>query len=163
MSNGDTLMWQIWYDYVKGQKRCGPNTKPCQNPNKFEIGVKGQRYSGSWLYAYPLMVIHPCAKYGRQMSKQNKLWAGHDRRRDRVILNEYKNTVKGLLSYHCKVDNSLYLQHRFSNLYFGLFSWHWGLDRLFHLLVKQHVAVPVTYSLIWQRRSYRNNNQKHIS
>ena len=41
-----------------------------------------------------LMVIHPWAKYGKPMSNQNKLWAGHesaqrdrqtDRQTNRVI------------------------------------------------------------------------------
>ena len=47
------------------------------------------------MYAtHRLMVIHPCAKYGKPMSTIKKLWAGHesaqtdgqtDRRTDRVI------------------------------------------------------------------------------
>ena len=43
LSHDDTLMRQIWYDYVKRQKRYGPNTRPCQKPYKFDLQVKGQR------------------------------------------------------------------------------------------------------------------------
>ena len=42
LSHGDALMCQIWYDYVKGQKSCALNTKPCQKPYKFDPEVKGQ-------------------------------------------------------------------------------------------------------------------------
>ena len=42
LSHGDTLMCQIWYDYVKGQKSCALNTKPCQKPYKLDPEVKGQ-------------------------------------------------------------------------------------------------------------------------
>ena len=34
-SHGDTLMCQIWFDYVKGQKM--------SKPSKFDHEVKGQR------------------------------------------------------------------------------------------------------------------------
>ena len=34
---------------------------------------------GSWIYAtHRLMVIHPCAKYGKPISNQKKLWAGRE-------------------------------------------------------------------------------------
>ena len=38
---GDTLKRHIKYDYVKGQKSWGLNTKPCHKPNKFALEVKG--------------------------------------------------------------------------------------------------------------------------
>ena len=50
------MMYQIWYDFVKRQESCGPNTKPCQNPYKFDMGSKGQCRIG-------IMEIDPCAKY----------------------------------------------------------------------------------------------------
>ena len=31
------------YDYVKGQKRCGPNTEACHKTYRFDLEVKGQR------------------------------------------------------------------------------------------------------------------------
>ena len=35
--------------------------------------------SGSWMYVtHPLNMIDPCAKYGKPMSKQKQLWAGHE-------------------------------------------------------------------------------------
>ena len=36
------VLCQIWYEFVKGQKSCGPNTKLCQKPYKFDLEVKGQ-------------------------------------------------------------------------------------------------------------------------
>ena len=41
--NGDTLKCQTKYDYVKGQKNWGLNTKPCHKPYKFDLDFKGQR------------------------------------------------------------------------------------------------------------------------
>ena len=40
--NGDTLMCETKYDYVKGQKSRGLNTKPCHKLYKFDFEVKGQ-------------------------------------------------------------------------------------------------------------------------
>ena len=48
LSHVDTLMCQIWYDYVKGQKSCALNT-------------------------LHLIMTHPCAKYGKPMSEQFKV------------------------------------------------------------------------------------------
>ena len=39
----DTLTCQTMYDYVKGQKHWGLNTKPCHKHNKFDLEVKVQR------------------------------------------------------------------------------------------------------------------------
>ena len=39
------LFCEIWYDYFKGQKSCGTNTKPCSNPYK-DLEVLGQRCVG---------------------------------------------------------------------------------------------------------------------
>ena len=39
--HGDTLMCQIWYDFVKRNESCGPNTKPwLTKPCKFDMEVK---------------------------------------------------------------------------------------------------------------------------
>ena len=57
------------------------------------------------MYAtHRLMVIHPCAKYGKTMLNQKKLWAGHesartDRRTDRVIPITPLNFVHGGYNY----------------------------------------------------------------
>ena len=69
------------------------------------------------MYAtHRLMVIHPCAKYGKPKSNQKKLWAGHesaqtdgqtdgqtdrqkDRRTDRVISISPVNFVHGGYNY----------------------------------------------------------------
>ena len=67
---GDTLMCQIWYDYVKGQKSCGPNTKPCQNPYKIDLEVKGQCCIGIINISN---TSDPCAKYDMPMSKQTEV------------------------------------------------------------------------------------------
>ena len=40
--HGDTLTCQTKYDFVKGQKSWGLNTKPCHKPYKFDLEVKGQ-------------------------------------------------------------------------------------------------------------------------
>ena len=42
LSYGNTLLCQMSYDYVKGQKRCGLNTKQCQKSYKFDLQVKGK-------------------------------------------------------------------------------------------------------------------------
>ena len=50
--HGDTLMCQISYDYAKGQKSCGPNTKPCQ---KKTLKSKVNIVLESWMFAtHPL-------------------------------------------------------------------------------------------------------------
>ena len=36
----------IWFDCVKGQKSCGPNTKAYQKAYKFDLWVKGQHHIG---------------------------------------------------------------------------------------------------------------------
>ena len=62
--HGDTLTYQTNYDYVKGQKSWGLNTKPCHTRSKVNVE------SGSYMYlTHPLIVINPCAKYGMSMSK----------------------------------------------------------------------------------------------
>ena len=65
--HGDTLTCQIKYDYVKGQKSWRLNTKLCHKHYKFDLKVKGQLVSGSWLLlTHPVMVIDPCAKVGHE-------------------------------------------------------------------------------------------------
>ena len=41
--HGETLTCQTYYDYVKGQKSCGTNTKPCHTPYKLNLEVKDTR------------------------------------------------------------------------------------------------------------------------
>ena len=123
----ETLTCKTEYDYVKGQKSWGRNTKPCHKPYKFDLEVKRQCLirimnlrdissqgdrpicqicyanvkanrsysldmktwenpinltlrskvqvvSRSWKNArHHLMVIHPCAKYGKPMSNHKKV------------------------------------------------------------------------------------------
>ena len=129
--HGDTPTCITKYDYAKGQKRWGLNTKSCHKPYKFDLEVKGQGHirimnvldtsslgyrpmcqiwyanvkanrsykldmktwqkpikltwrskvnieSGSGMYTkHRLMVIHPCAKYGKPTSIQNNRPMGH--------------------------------------------------------------------------------------
>ena len=56
-SYGDTLMCQIWNDYVKGQKSCDPNMKTVQKPYKFDLKVKGQ-------HRIDIMNVRDTASYG---------------------------------------------------------------------------------------------------
>ena len=42
--HGDTLTCKTYYDYVNGQKSYGPNTKPCNKPDEFDLEVKDQRH-----------------------------------------------------------------------------------------------------------------------
>ena len=44
--HGDKLTCYIKNDFVKGQKSCGPNTKPCHKPYKYDLEVKGQHCIG---------------------------------------------------------------------------------------------------------------------
>ena len=75
--HGDTLMCQIRYDYVKGPKSWGPNTKSCQ---KKTLKSKVNIVLESWMFAtHPLMTINLCAKYGRPLYKQKSFWPDTDR------------------------------------------------------------------------------------
>ena len=49
----------------------GPDTKTCQIPINLTLRSIFKVISESWMYAkHRLMVIHPCAKYGKPMSDQ---------------------------------------------------------------------------------------------
>ena len=53
---------------------------------KFDLEVKGIE-SGSWMYAtHCLMVIHPCAKYGKPMSNKKKVMG-----RTKIHVKSFKN------------------------------------------------------------------------
>ena len=45
-SDSDRRVWQIWQANVKPKTSFELNTKTCQNPNKFDHEVKGQRRIG---------------------------------------------------------------------------------------------------------------------
>ena len=64
-------MRQILYDYVKGQKSRGPNTKSCQKQFNLNFKVDGERRID-----IIIMVKHPCAKYG--MSRTGHEYAHKD-------------------------------------------------------------------------------------
>ena len=68
------IMCQIWYDYVKGQKNVVRTQSHVKNPINLTLGSKVDVVLGLWMYAtYPLMVIDPCSKHGKQMSKQTEV------------------------------------------------------------------------------------------
>ena len=80
----ETLMCQIQYVYVIGQKSCDPNSKPCQMPIKFGLQVKSQHCK--WIInVHLLIVIGQSAKYNMTMSKQ--LVTNHTRRHVKNIIN----------------------------------------------------------------------------
>ena len=61
-------------DYGKWEKSLGPNTKPCHKPFNFDLEVKVNDNTGSYMYAtHPLIVKDPCAKYDMPMSKQTEV------------------------------------------------------------------------------------------
>ena len=65
----------------KDKRSCGPNTKPCHKPYKFDLEVKGQRRIGIMNVCDTsfFLVIGPCALYGKPMSKKTEV-TGHKRR-----------------------------------------------------------------------------------
>ena len=55
----------------------GRARKHVKNPINLTLRSKFNVVSGSWMYTtHRLMVIHPCAKHGKPMWIQKKLWAG---------------------------------------------------------------------------------------
>ena len=73
-SHGDRPICQIWYANVKANRSYRLDMKIWQKPIKLTWRSKVNIQSGSWMYTtHHLMVIHPCAKYGRPMSKQKKV------------------------------------------------------------------------------------------
>ena len=73
-SLGDRPICQIWYANVKANRSYRLDMKTWQKPIKLTWRSKVNIQSGSWMYTtHRLMVIHPCAKYGRPMSNQKKV------------------------------------------------------------------------------------------
>ena len=69
----DRSMCQIWYANVKANRSYRLDMKTWQKPIKLTWRSKVNIQSGSWMYStHPLLVIDPCAKYGRPMSNQKK-------------------------------------------------------------------------------------------
>ena len=78
-SHGDRPICQIWYANVKANRSYRSYMKTRQKPLNLTLRSKVNIESGSWMFAtHRLMVIHPCAKYGKPMSNHKKLWAGHE-------------------------------------------------------------------------------------
>ena len=89
-SHGDRPICQIWYANVKANRSYRSYMKTWQKPLNLTLRSKVNIESGSWMYAtHRLMVIHPCAKYGKPMSNHKKVMGRTrictDRRTDRVI------------------------------------------------------------------------------
>ena len=56
------------------KKVIGRTRKHVKNPINLTLRSKFKVVSGSWMYAtHRLMVIHPCAKYGKPMSNHEKV------------------------------------------------------------------------------------------
>ena len=72
-SHGDRPICQIWYASVKANRSYRSYIKTWQKPLILTLRSKVNIESGSWMYAtHCLMVIHPCAKYGKPMSNHKK-------------------------------------------------------------------------------------------
>ena len=84
----------VRYDFVKGHKSCGPNTKSCQKPYKFDLEVKDKGHTG---------VMNVCASSSHGDTPMCQTWYANvkakrsngldtnlhrqtDRRTDRVLL-----------------------------------------------------------------------------
>ena len=75
-SHGDRPVYQIWYANVKANRSYRSEMKTWQKPINLTLRSKVNIKSGSGMYAtHRLRVIHPCAKYGKPMSIQKKIWA----------------------------------------------------------------------------------------
>ena len=99
-SHGDRPICQIWYANVKANRSYRSYMKTWQKPLNLTLRSKVNIESGSWMYAtHCLMVIHPCAKYGKPMSNHKKVMGRTrictDRRTDRVIPIYSLNFVRG--------------------------------------------------------------------
>ena len=66
-------MSQIWYTYKANvNRRNRSNTKKWQKFIKLTLKAKVSVESGLWMFEiHSLMVIDPCAKYGKPMSNEN--------------------------------------------------------------------------------------------
>ena len=87
-SHGDRPICQIWYANVKANRSYRSYMKTWQKPLNLTLRSKVNIELGSWMYAtHRLMVIHPCAKYGKPMSNHKKVMGRTqictDRRTDR--------------------------------------------------------------------------------
>ena len=87
-SNGDRPICQIWYANVKANRSYRSYMKTWKKPLNLTLRSKFKVVSGSWINAtHRLMVIHPCAKYGKSMSNHKKVMGRTrictDRRTDR--------------------------------------------------------------------------------
>ena len=94
------------------KKVIGRTRKHVKNPINLTLRSKFKVVSGSWMYmTHRLMVIHPCAKYGRLMSNQKKVMG---RTRKHV-----KNPINLTLRSNFKVVSGswMYATHRLMVIY----------------------------------------------
>ena len=76
-SYGDRSMCQIWYANIKANRSYRSDMRKWQ-AYKNELEVEGQHRIWIMYTTHRLMVIYPCAKYGKPMSIQKKLLAGQN-------------------------------------------------------------------------------------
>ena len=70
-SHGDRPMCQIGYANVKGNRSYRSDMKTWHKSIKLYLRSKGNIESGTWMYMSDLLiVIDPCAKYGKPMFNQ---------------------------------------------------------------------------------------------
>ena len=100
---GNTLTCQTKYGNVKGRKSWCPNTNPYViNPINLTLRSKVNIVSGSWMYViHTFMVIDPCAKYGKPMSIQKLLWAGHKNMSKPIYIWPWDQSARSYLDHEC--------------------------------------------------------------
>ena len=72
-SHGDRPMCQVWYANVKANRSYRSDMKTWQKPINLTLTSKVNIKSGTWMnvcVSHLLIVIDPCAKYGKPMSNQ---------------------------------------------------------------------------------------------
>ena len=85
-SHGDRPICQIWYANVKANRSYRSYMKTWQKPLNLTLRSKVNIESGSWMYAtHCLMVIHPCAKYGKPMSNHKQEVHGPHRSPEKTV------------------------------------------------------------------------------
>ena len=95
-SHGDRPICQIWYATVKANRSYRSYMKTWQKTLNLTLRSKVNIESGSWMYAtHCLMVIHPCAKYGKPMSIQKKSYGPDTKTCQKPYKFEFKVKVQG--------------------------------------------------------------------
>ena len=72
------------------------------NPINLTLRSKVNIVSGSWMYViHTFMVIDPCAKYGKPMSIQKLLWAGHKNMSKPIYIWPWDQSARSYLDHEC--------------------------------------------------------------